>query len=243
VPSVPLGRLYGEELRSWCNSHQVEIRENAGVVELIRNDQGRITHVKLRDGTAVLGDHFILAVPFERVADLFPDASSVESLKKLSPSPITSVHLWYDRPVLTLPHVVLIDCLGQWVFSRGETSPGEHYVQVVVSASRELRELGREEVQQQIAAEMNRLFPMAREAKLLRTRVVTEHSATFSAIPGVDAFRPIQKTNVANLYLAGDYTRTGWPATMEGAVRSGYLAAEALQETLGRGERLIQPDL
>ena len=72
---------------------------------------------------------------------------------------------------------------------------------------------------------------------------MTEHSATFSAVPGVDRWRPAQASPIANLFLAGDWTATGWPATMEGAVRSGYLAAEALLARLGKSERLLRPDL
>ena len=138
---------------------------------------------------------------------------------------------------------MLVDCLGQWVFNRGEPGPGEFYLQVVVSASRELRELGHEEVRRRIAAELARVFPAVGRAKLLRSRVVTEHTATFSAVPGVDRWRPSQETPIRNLFLAGDWTATGWPATMEGAVRSGYLAAEALLRRLGHPEPLLQPDL
>ncbi len=90
---------------------------------------------------------------------------------------------------------------------------------------------------------MARLFPPATEAALRRARVVTEHAATFSAVPGVDAWRPAQATPLGNLFLAGDWTATGWPATMEGAVRSGYLAAERLLERAGAPARLVQPDL
>src|SRR5213079_1301008 len=123
--------------------------------------------------------------------------------------PISSVHLWYDRPVLDLPHVVLVGCLGQWVFNRGESAPGEHYVQVVVSASRAFRTLGHDEVRQRIAAEMARLFPRAATAALLRARVVTEKHATFSAVPGVDRWRPAQTSPISRLLVAGDWTRTG----------------------------------
>ena len=74
-------------------------------------------------------------------------------------------------------------------------------------------------------------------------RVITEHAATFSAVPGVDRWRPAQASPIGNLFVAGDWTATGWPATMEGAVRSGYLAGEALLQRLGRPEKLVQPDL
>jgi uncharacterized protein with NAD-binding domain and iron-sulfur cluster len=103
--------------------------------------------------------------------------------------------------------------------------------------------LAQEEVRRRIQDEVEQLFPIGRQATLVRARVVTEHAATFSAVPGVDAWRPSQQSPFDNLFLAGDWTATGWPATMEGAVRSGYLAAEALLRRLGRPERLVQPDL
>ena len=278
VPTVPLGRLYGNELREWFTRHGVEIRENAGVrrvvVEepnpptpfpgkeggagtaafspsLLRGGVGegfRVSGVELRDGSTLAADHYVLAVPFDRVTDLLPAELVAREpyfagAKNLEPSPITSVHLWFDRPVMSLPHAVLVDCLGQWAFNRGEVAPGEFYVQVVVSAARPLRGLGRDEVQRRIAGELGRVFPTARGANLVRGKVVTEHAATFSAVPGVDRWRPPQASPVGNLALAGDWTATGWPATMEGAVRSGYLAAEAVLARAGRPARLVQPDL
>ena len=189
----------------------------------------------------------MLAVPFDRVTDLLPDELAREpyfaNVKNLTPSPITSVHLWFDRPVMKLPHAVLIDCLGQWVFNRGEVAPGEFYLQVVVSAARDLKGLGRDEVQRLIVEELGKVFPPVARAKLLRAKVITEHTATFSAVPGVDRWRPVQESPVHNLAVAGDWTATGWPATMEGAVRSGYLAAEAILGRSGQAEKLVQPDL
>jgi uncharacterized protein with NAD-binding domain and iron-sulfur cluster len=140
---------------------------------------------------------------------------------RLEPSPITSVHLWFDRHIMDVPHAVLVDCLGQWAFDRGG-----YYVQVVISAA---RELDRERLPERITEELRRIFPKARAASVLRSKVVTEHHATFSAIPGIDALRPPQSTSIRNLVLAGDWTQTGWPATMEGAVRSGFLAADAIR--------------
>ena len=247
VPSVPLGRLYGDELRAWLTANGVTVRENAGVKQLASSENGTISHLLLRDGSTISADHYVLAVPFDRVTDLLParlaDMPYFANANRLSPSPITSVHLWFDRPIMHFPHVVLVDCLGQWVFNRGEVTPGEHYVQVVVSAARPLRSLGRDEIQRQITDELRRLFPDGQAAILLRAKVITEHTATFSAVPGVDDFRPHQASPVANLVVAGDWTQTGWPATMEGAVRSGYLAAEAILAKLGTPVRLVQPEL
>jgi len=292
VPSVPLGRLYGDELRAWLTAHGVELRENAGAKRLVFEEPnppapfpkkeggarqktehelapsgsgsgpappsfsgkgagglGSPLHaVELRDGSSLSADWYVLAVPFDRVADLLPPELVARepyfaAPGHLTPSPITSVHLWLDRPTLTLPHAVLVDCLGQWVFDRGEVAPGEFYLQVVVSAARDLRGLGREEVHHRVIEELMRVFPAVAKAKLLRGKVVTEHTATFSAVPGVDRWRVSQASPVANLAVAGDWTDTGWPATMEGAVRSGYLAAEAILARAGQPAKLLQPDL
>lgn len=250
VPRVPLGRLYGDELRAWLGRHGVDLRLNAGVKQVLQTPGTAISGLSgalLRDGTTLAADYYVLAVPFDRVLDLLPEELRGDeyfaAVKNLAPSPITSVHLWFDRPVLDLPHAVLVDCLGQWAFNRGEVAPGEHYLQVVVSAARPLRGLGRDEVRRQVVAELRRLFPGVAAATVLRAKVVTEHTATFSAVPGVDRWRPPQASPVPNLVLAGDWTRTGWPATMEGAVRSGYLAAEVVLGRSGRPEKLVRPEL
>jgi squalene-associated FAD-dependent desaturase len=247
LPAVPLGRLYGAELQGWLRQQRVRLLLGQGA-RAIQVAGRRVVGIELRQGGRLEADWYIAAVPFDRLLDLLP-AALVEAepyfgnLRRLETSPITSVHLWLDRRVLDLPHVVLIDCVGQWVFNRGETAPGEHYVQVVVSAARQFRGLGHEEVQRRVLAELRQLFPAARQAALRRARVVTEHAATFSAVPGVDRWRPPQASPLENLLVAGDWTATGWPATMEGAVRSGYLAAEGLLERAGTPAALVQADL
>jgi squalene-associated FAD-dependent desaturase len=246
LPTVPLGRLYGEELQAWCRQHKIELRLNQAVKSLVVDN--RVRRIELRQGDDVTADWYISAVPFDRLLDMLPaDAvdrhAEFRTLKHLETSPITSVHLWYDRPVLEMPHVVLVDCVGQWVFNRGAVAAGEHYVQVVISASRQFRGLRHEEVLERIVREMAALFPLAKPETIVRSRVVTERSATFSAVPGVDQWRPAQASRVENLFLAGDWTATGWPATMEGAVRSGYLAAEALLRRTGEETRIVRPDL
>jgi squalene-associated FAD-dependent desaturase len=247
LPTVTLGRLYGVELQAYFDRHGVALRLGQGVRRL-GIEGGAVRRLELRSGELAGADWYVSAVPFDRLLDLLP-APLVEAepyfgnLRNLETSPITSAHLWFDRPVTRLPHAVLIGCVGQWAFNRGEAAPGEHYLQVVVSAARQFRGLGHEEVQRRIVAEARQLFPAVARARLLRARVVTEHAATFSAVPGVDRWRPAQASPLPNLFVAGDFTATGWPATMEGAVRSGYLAAEALLARAGRPARLVQPDL
>ncbi|MGL4554930.1 MAG: hydroxysqualene dehydroxylase, partial [Gemmataceae bacterium] len=211
----------------------VEVRFNAAVRRFVID--GRVRGVELRDGTAIDAETVVSAVPWHRLLTMLPadviDAHpAFANLRRLEASPITSVHLWTDRRLTELPHVVLIGCVGQWLFAR----PG-NYLQVVVSASRGLRALGGDETRRRVVEELTRLFG---PFEVARSRVVTEAAATFSAVPGVDGWRPGQRSPVPGLLLAGDWTRTGWPATMEGAVRSGYLAAG---EVVGR--RLVRAEL
>jgi squalene-associated FAD-dependent desaturase len=247
LPKVPLGRLYGDELQSSFSKRGVRLLLNGGVrsLEIVDNS---VRAIQTRQGETLTADWYVSAVPFDRLLELLP-ADLVErepyfaNLRRLETSPITSVHLWYDRAVLERPHVVLVDCVGQWVFNRGQSEAGEYYVQVVVSAARQFRGLGHDEVQRRIVAEMASLFPAAQPESLRRARVVTEHAATFSAVPGVDRWRPAQASPIENLLVAGDWTATGWPATMEGAVRSGYLAATALLARAGARSPTAAPSL
>jgi uncharacterized protein with NAD-binding domain and iron-sulfur cluster len=117
------------------------------------------------------------------------------------------------------------------------------YLQLVVSASRSLVEMSRADVIDLALRELAEFLPAVKDAKLKRAHVVKEVRALFSAKPGLEAFRPETRTPLENLFLAGDWTRTGWPATMEGAVRSGYLAAEAVTRAAGAPRSFLLPDI
>jgi zeta-carotene desaturase len=145
-------------------------------------------------------------------------------LSAFTHSPITGIHLWFDRSITDLPHATLLDRTIQWMYNKQD---GKH-LQLVVSASRSLTEMGRADVIEMALKELAEFFPNVKQAKLERAHVVKEVRATYSAVTGLEKRRPLQRTTISNLFLAGDWTKTGWPATMEGAVRSGYLAAEAL---------------
>jgi uncharacterized protein with NAD-binding domain and iron-sulfur cluster len=196
----------------------------------------------------------VLAVPFDRVRGLLPEGlaarlPSLSGLDAMRASPITGVHLWFDRPVCPYDHVVTVGRLIQWVFNhtaiQGRTAgdAGGQYLQLVISAAYDLLPLDNAAIRDAVLAELAEIWPAARAARLLHWRVVTEHGATFAVRPGIDALRPPQRTPVPGLFLAGDWTATGWPATMEGAVRSGYLAAEGVLNDLGRPETLVRPGL
>src|SRR5262249_24621632 len=133
----------------------------------------------------------------------------------------------------------LLDRTIQWMFNKQEG----RQVQLVVSASRSLVETPRSDVIALALRELAEFFPEVRAAQLEKAHVVKEVRATFSARPRLAELRPPSRTKIKNLFLAGDWTRSGWPATMEGAVRSGYLAAEAVCEASGQPRKFVVPDL
>ncbi len=233
VPNVPLGQLYSSD--AWANYPQVKIVSRATVQQLeIR--AGRVACLRVND-EAVTADAYVLAVPFERVAALAPGlALDVSSFKH---APITGIHLWFDRPITDLPHATLLDRTIQWMFNKGE---GKH-IQLVVSASRSLTDMPRQDVIDLALKELQEFFPGVADAQLERAHVVKEVRALLSAAPNLEQRRPLSSTNIPNLFLAGDWTRSGWPAIMEGAVRSGYLAAEAVLKSFDAPQRFLRPDL
>lgn len=246
LPLVPLSRLYGEEVIEWLKKEGVDIRLGNAVKTVGLKSDSR-WEVELDNSEIIEAENLLLAVPFQRVLGLLGPLANLDPaigmLQELRTAPITSVHLWFDRPITELPHVVLLDSIGQWLFSRGKNEKGEHYYQVVISSSAELLKGGNDAVLKAVMAELPGFFADVTNAKLIRGRVVSERQATFESSYGVDAFRPLQTTQIKGLYLAGDYTQTGWPATMEGAVRSGYLAAERILENEGIRVRCLQPDM
>ena len=121
---------------------------------------------------------------------------------------------------------------------------GGSYIELVVSSSKTLIDKSRAEIVDLALSEVREFFPAAREANLVKSAVIKEVNATYSPRPGIDAHRPAAATAWPRVFLAGDWTATGWPATMEGAVRSGYLAAEALARAAGfQDPRFLSPDL
>jgi uncharacterized protein with NAD-binding domain and iron-sulfur cluster len=259
LPLVALGELYGSRLQAWLREQGVDVRLTTGVRSIDLDEEGALRGVTLRSGEPLGADFVVLAVPFDRVRGLLaesalgrlPDLAGLDLLKS---SPITGVHLWFDRPVCPFDHVVTPGRLIQWVFNhtaiqgRGSVEPTSEanlgqYLQIVISASYDLLPLDRQAIRDAVMTELAEMWPLARQARLDRWWVVTEHGATFAVRPGVDKLRPPQRTPVDGLFLAGDWTDTGWPATMEGAVRSGYLAAEGILRDLDRPTRLVRPGL
>ena len=245
VPAVPLSQLYGTAAQ-YIEARGGKVHLRAGVDSVRANDDGVQICI---GGEDVRADHVILATPFGGVAKLLPEAVEAEELRhdlqKLDTSPITGIHLWFDREITTLEHAVLLERTIQWMFhkskilaTRQASAQGGSYVELVVSSSKTLVDKPRGEIIELAVKELGEYFPVVREAKLTKATVIKEVNATFSPAPGSDALRPSNHSPWPRLFLAGDWTATGWPSTMEGAVRSGYAAAEALS-----GQDFLVPDL
>jgi zeta-carotene desaturase len=205
-------------------------------VERILIEDGTVRCVIAR-GEQLRADYYICALPFERVPEVAPELDV--DVSGFEYAPITGIHLWFDRPVIDAPQATLLDRTIQWIFNKHEGRA----VQLVVSASRSLLEMPRADVIALALRELEEFLPAVRDAKLEKAHVVKEVRAVLSARPGLECRRPVSRTNVSNLFLAGDWTRSGWPAIMEGAVRSGYLAAEAVAEAAGAPQRFLLPDI
>lgn len=254
LPLVPLGDLYGNRLEEWLARQGVGVRLKTGVRSIETGSDGRVSGLRLRDGQFVPADFVTMAVPFDRGPSILGESllsrlPNLAGLKSMESSPITGIHFWFDRPVCPYEHVVTLGRTVQWVFNhtalQGRVSPegGGQYLQLVVSAAYDLVGMDRRQIQELALNDLAAIWPAVRDAQVVRSWVVTEHGATFAVRPGIDRLRPSQRTDVPGLFLAGDWTATGWPATMEGAVRSGYLAAEGILDDLGRPDRLVRPDL
>ncbi len=251
IPRVPLGDLY-EGCRKSLAAQGGEVQLRAGVRGFLVVD-GRVEGVEREAGTVETADYYLSAVPQDILPELLP-APIVESepvfanLRHLKTSPITGVHLWFDRTVMSEPFLTLLDSTTQWVFNKtqlnGEAAAdGGQYLQLVISASYDLASRSRQEIIALCLDELRGVLPATRDAALVKGTVVKEMSATFSPSPGSDRWRPGQKSPLSGLFLAGDWTLTGWPSTMEGAVRSGYLAAETILSDAGTPRKFLQPDL
>jgi len=256
VPAVALGELY--------DGCRAAIEQKGGEVVFrsplrgLRVESGKLVAVLFDESREESADAYVVALPHLALSELLPQSlkqtgTALGNLDKIVDAPITGVHLWFDRQVMTEPFISLLDTTTQWIFNKSALYAGANgarpstekgqYLQLVISASYDLLEKPCQEIIDLCLKEVRHALPAAREANLLKATVIKEAAATFSPRPGVDRWRPTQQTNIAGLFLAGDWTATGWPATMEGAVRSGYLAAEAVLRTTGTPKQFLQPDL
>jgi squalene-associated FAD-dependent desaturase len=268
VPSVPLSELYGVAA-DYIRERGGELKLRASA-ESFRTERERT--VVMSGGQEISSDYLLLSVPFDVLAKMLPPEPPSEilhgALRRFESSPITGIHFWFDRQVTDLEHAVLLDRTIQWMFHKSKllSAPARSqpelqgrdallgvsgttkktsgsYIELVVSSSKDLVEKSKQDILDLALRELTEFFPAVKDAKVLKQTVIKEVHATYSAKPRSDDYRPPQRTDWPRVFLAGDWTSTGWPATMEGAVRSGYKAAEALAHAAGSDEKYLVPDL
>ena len=252
MSTVPLSQLY-TGATDYLTDRGSSVFLNANVESAEWDEESFQWSVNTRNGV-LLSDFLVLAMPFEATAKLLPNLppadgadALAEQLERHEPWPICSVHLWFDREITELDHAVLLDREIHWMYNKGRLQPWRKlqgsYVELVVSASRTFAALGREEAIALAVRELGDFFPAVASAKLEKAVLVKEMRATFGVPPGIDAARPTSVSPWQNCFLAGDWTATGWPSTMESAARSGHLAAEAICASMGETRRILNADL
>lgn len=213
----------------------VDVRLGWRVEEVSREDDELVVR---GNGCVLHSAAVIVAVPHTRAAAMLEPAlgARAQAFEEIGSSPIVNIHVVYDRRVCEHEFAAGVGTPVQYVFDRTEAAgvTDGQYLAVSVSGAEEEMQMSAEQLRERYLSALERLFPKAREARVLRYVASREHAATFAAVPGVEGKRPTAQTAVPGLALAGAWTDTGWPATLEGAVRSGHAAAQVAVESLAR---------
>ncbi len=253
IAGVPLVELY-DPAQGAIESAGGSVRLGVSA-ERFDFDGRRVVGLRTDEDEKLTADAYVCTVPFDRLGKLCTDLmfASDDRLRRLDDfdvSPIIGIHLTLRRadgePAMLLPHAAFTRSPLQWSFRKSHTPAGGTYLHAVISAAREWVDRPADQIVSMAVYELRRHLPEAVDAELVHARVVKEKRATFAARPGIDRIRPPASGQVANLFLAGDWCNNGWPATMEGAVRSGYHAAGAAMDLLrpdAAPHRLVVPDL
>ena len=252
MSTLPLSELYANAA-GFLAQRGSQVILNTGVEAAEWDEETSQWSVATRNGP-VLSGFLILALPFEATAKLLPQMPPAEGAEALSGQierhehwPICSVHLWFDREVTDLDHAILLDRELHWMYNKSRLQPWRKtrgsYLELLVSASRSFAQKTREQAIAQAVAELAEFFPEAAKAKLEKAALVKEVRATFGVPPGIDAARPAAVSPWPNCFLAGDWTATGWPSTMESAARSGHFAAEGVCASARNPRQIVNADL
>ncbi len=250
VPIVPLGELYSAAGAGRFAAQGGSVALRRGVEGIVVAD-GRVRHVILDNGELATADYFVSALPFDAILELLPEdlLGAHECFRlwnRLEASPITGIHLWFDRKVMDEPYLTVLERTLQWIFNKSKLygqSGGGSYLLCVVSASYGLTPMSRGQIIEIALRELAEILPETRASTVVKATVIKEIRATYAPTPGTEALRPSAETPIPNLFLCGDWTATGWPATMESAVRSGFLCAEAILKREGQRESIVRPEL
>jgi squalene-associated FAD-dependent desaturase len=234
VPRVGLSELLVDPAVRFLQSHGAEIRTDCGVKELLV-EGGTLRGVRCEDGTVAQAAHTVSAIPYFALQPLLEKSASTmaQQLTKFESSPIITIHVWLDRVVMAQDFAALLDARVQWVFNKSNIlarrkTSGRQYLSLVISGAAEYIAMEKEQLVAVAMEDILRVLPKAASARVVHSLVIKEKRATFSATPEVERHRPSVHADVKGLLLAGDWTNTGYPATIEGAVMSGLAAADAV---------------
>ncbi len=239
ISRTGLSELYTTDAQTFVEKHGSKVRLNASVKSIDFAD-GEATGVTLEDGETIAASAIISAAPYfmlKRIlpAELVHQHAAWQHISEFQSSPIVSINLWYDRQVTDLEFVGLLDSPIEWVFNKNAIADDHartpQHLALVISGAHEAAKQNKEELLAVAQREMRRFFPAARSAALTHSFIIREHDATLSHTVGTARLRPSQQTPYPNFFFAGDWTATGLPATIEGAVWSGQECARRLTAT------------
>ena len=236
IPKVGLSRLFDEPGVRYIRAKKGDVSTGCAVEALIHGG-AQVKAVLCSDGVKREARAFVCAVPWHAVSSLLPaNEVATQAAERMTASPILSIDLWFDQPVMDEEFVALLDSRVQWVFNRskllGSSPSSGQCLALTVSGAAELIDKEAAELVAVAVNDLRRVFPRAGTAKVVHSVVLKERRATFSQRPDIELLRPSCITSMENLFLAGDWTNTGYPATIEGAVMSGRKAADAVAEFL-----------
>ncbi|HUT87028.1 MAG TPA: hydroxysqualene dehydroxylase HpnE [Candidatus Heimdallarchaeota archaeon] len=230
--TAPLSRIFSAAM-PFIQARGGTVRLKAPV-EKILIEHGRACGVQLTSGDQIPAEGMVVAVPPPNLLPLLPQESAEEpyfaAMTQLHWSPIVNLHLWYDRPVMDESFLIAVESPVQAIFdvSRIRGSAGPTHIVLSQSAAQQWINLSNDEIRDQLLSALEKLLPAIRTARLLDALVIKHPRATFLPAPRSESLRPKTQAPIDHLFLAGDFTATGWPSTLEGAVRSGRIAAERL---------------
>ncbi len=231
ISRVGLSDLYTHSARRYIESRGGEVRTNVAVQELVIENK-KVMAAILKDGGRIEADFFISAVTPRAFLEMLPEEicrNEFAQLSRLESSPIVSINLWFDRPVIERRFAGLVGARIQWLFNKDliiKESKSPNHLALIISAARRFIDLSKEELVEIALEDLRARAPESRSAKLVHSLVVKEREATLSHTPESDHLRPEARTSISNLILAGDWIATGLPATIESAVMSGHRAAD-----------------
>jgi squalene-associated FAD-dependent desaturase len=243
IPCVGLSELFVDPAVQFVKAHGGEVRTSISV-ENVMLEGIQVQSVRTSEGEELRAKSFISAIPWYAFEEMLPGSYHQSRIKGsqesnshnkmgFTCSPIISIHLWLDREITNLDFAALLGTRIQWIFNKSklmneknEVGPARQYLSLVISGAQEFVGLNKKQVVEIGMEDLQHVLPQARGAKIIHSLVIKEKRATFLPSPGLETLRPNAQTKFDNLFLAGDWTATGYPATIEGAVMSGRRAAE-----------------